>query len=226
MPINMNCPSCDKTLSAPDSAVGKKAKCPSCGQLMTVPEVVHEAEPVGVGGQDHQPRPGQTSDLSSAGAEGQSRQPCPKCGELIVAGAAKCRFCNAIFDPELKLMEAGRPGRGSEDLRQIATYQRGVIFCILAQILAYAAIVISSTWTFGGGPWLSAFDRRYREPCLCDSPCNKDLLHRNGRSPGNLDARSRACRLSILLSINQAATKKLTEHGIKVGFFGANMSQF
>ena len=50
MPINMNCPSCGKTLSAPDTAAGKKAKCPACGQIMTVPEVVHEAEPVGVAG--------------------------------------------------------------------------------------------------------------------------------------------------------------------------------
>ena len=46
MPIKMNCPSCGKTLSAPDAAAGKKAKCPSCGQIMTVPEVVREAEDV------------------------------------------------------------------------------------------------------------------------------------------------------------------------------------
>ena len=39
MPIQMNCASCGKTLSAPDTAAGKKAKCPSCGQIMVVPEV-------------------------------------------------------------------------------------------------------------------------------------------------------------------------------------------
>ena len=38
MPIKMTCPSCGKMLSAPDSAVGKKAKCPSCGEIMIVPE--------------------------------------------------------------------------------------------------------------------------------------------------------------------------------------------
>jgi predicted RNA-binding Zn-ribbon protein involved in translation (DUF1610 family) len=37
MPINMSCPSCGKTLSAPDSAAGKKARCPSCSQIMIVP---------------------------------------------------------------------------------------------------------------------------------------------------------------------------------------------
>ncbi|MGO9115730.1 MAG: hypothetical protein ACLP9L_41520 [Thermoguttaceae bacterium] len=32
--------------------------------------------------------------------------------------------------------------------------------------------------------------------------------------------------LVMLLIINQAATKRLTQNGIKVGFFGASMSQF
>ncbi len=30
------------------------------------------------------------------------RRPCPMCGEpMIVAAAAKCRFCGAVFDPRL-----------------------------------------------------------------------------------------------------------------------------
>jgi hypothetical protein len=30
------------------------------------------------------------------------RTPCLACGEMIVRGAAKCRFCGEIFDPVLK----------------------------------------------------------------------------------------------------------------------------
>jgi len=30
------------------------------------------------------------------------RRPCPKCGEMIVATAAKCRFCGELFDPGLR----------------------------------------------------------------------------------------------------------------------------
>ena len=30
------------------------------------------------------------------------RRPCPRCGEMIAIGAAKCRFCNAIFDEKLR----------------------------------------------------------------------------------------------------------------------------
>ena len=44
MPINMSCPSCGKTLAAPDTAAGKRAKCPSCGQIMIVPAPAQSAE--------------------------------------------------------------------------------------------------------------------------------------------------------------------------------------
>lgn len=45
MPITVACPSCGKTLTAPDNAAGKKAKCPSCGSLMMLPQPVRDAEP-------------------------------------------------------------------------------------------------------------------------------------------------------------------------------------
>ena len=47
MPINMTCPSCGKPLTAPESAVGKRAKCPGCAQVMIVPDAVFETELVG-----------------------------------------------------------------------------------------------------------------------------------------------------------------------------------
>jgi predicted RNA-binding Zn-ribbon protein involved in translation (DUF1610 family) len=117
MPINMACPSCGKTLAAPDTAAGKRAKCPSCGQIMIVPAVTQPAEELGTPPTPSAPPPAGSgggdssfdfdtvgsSALSSAPAAGEeARRPCPECGEMIVAGAAKCRFCNAIFDPRLK----------------------------------------------------------------------------------------------------------------------------
>ena len=47
MPINMTCPSCSKPLTAPESAVGRRAKCPGCAQVMIVPDVVFDAEMAG-----------------------------------------------------------------------------------------------------------------------------------------------------------------------------------
>lgn len=224
MPISMNCPSCNKTLSAPDSSSGKKAKCPACGQIMTVPEVVREAEAVGVGGAGASGDLGPTSDSPSPAAAGQTRQPCPECGQMIVAGAAKCRFCNAIFDPTLKLLEKSRPGSRCQDLRQIASYQRGVIFCILFQVLAYAGIFAV--------PQPLAF-----VPVLLLMIAGIAALVFVVLLAIRIYSTGTAILLGILmfipcvalvtlLVINQAATKMLTENGIKVGFLGASMSQF
>jgi predicted RNA-binding Zn-ribbon protein involved in translation (DUF1610 family) len=110
VPIKVSC-SCGKTLTAPDTAAGKKAKCPSCGQVIVVPAAVQETEPVGIAaaGPPGVP-PAQTSGPPSPAAEGETRQPCPECGEMIVKGAAKCHFCNAIFDPRLKVNVATDSG--------------------------------------------------------------------------------------------------------------------
>ncbi len=104
MPINMTCPSCGKLLSAPESAVGKRARCPECGQIMVVPEPVLQAEPIGDPAAP--PDRGSASDESlgngfdgygaaqqqagpaTTGA-GEQRRPCPECGELIAAAGGQ-----------------------------------------------------------------------------------------------------------------------------------------
>ena len=42
MPISVSCPGCSATLTAPDSAAGKKVKCPkpACGMLMIIPDAL------------------------------------------------------------------------------------------------------------------------------------------------------------------------------------------
>jgi predicted RNA-binding Zn-ribbon protein involved in translation (DUF1610 family) len=136
MPIRMNCPSCGKSLSAPDGSTGKKAKCPTCGQIMIVPDVVHDAEEFGslmpepLPSAAHTPGPAagpsvdwlydvqdvatQPGTVGAGYGSGEVRRPCPECGEMIVAGAAKCRFCNAIFDPRLKAKVAKQRYTDSE----------------------------------------------------------------------------------------------------------------
>ena len=99
MPITMNCSSCGKTLSVPDTAAGKKAKCPACGQIMTVPEVIREAEEFGATDADPAPpefnlandipgtAPSQSPAYSAGPRQEPVRRPCPMCGELIMATA-------------------------------------------------------------------------------------------------------------------------------------------
>ncbi len=147
MPISMSCPSCGKQLSAPDSSSGKKAKCPSCGQIMIVPEVVQEAEEFGLqssvpsppSGPESSPPPagnwldqvqGAEVDPTSTGAGGEERRPCRECGEMIVVGAAKCRFCGAVFDSRL------RGSRGSSLRSGGQSYQGFAITSMVLGILA------------------------------------------------------------------------------------------
>jgi predicted RNA-binding Zn-ribbon protein involved in translation (DUF1610 family) len=143
MPINMRCPSCNRTLAAPDSAVGKKAKCPQCGTLMIVPEPIHEAEDAGAPGAAPPP----TEEYSmmddvvgtgpaapppgSAGA-GPPRRPCPMCGEMIVATAAKCRFCGAVFDPTLRTLQAKKKAAADDADLTPGDW----VFCILCAGIA------------------------------------------------------------------------------------------
>ena len=116
--ISMSCPGCGAKLKAADESVGKRTKCPKCGTEVTVTEPIYDAEAVpGMGDvidpygfDDPKPKP-----LASASdsAGGEARRPCPMCGEMILASAAKCRFCNEIFDPKLKKADAKKKGRSS-----------------------------------------------------------------------------------------------------------------
>jgi len=133
VPIQVNCSKCGKGLKAPDALAGKKAKCPACGAVVDIPlqeEEVIDAELADL------PSPSQESagsDLGSlldetaayelekpraaAGATGdENRRPCPACGEMIVATAAKCRFCGEIFDATLKRKAKKQSAPGDEEM--------------------------------------------------------------------------------------------------------------
>src|SRR5262249_10495128 len=95
-----------------DEAAGKKTKCPKCGATVTLPaahgEPIYEAEPLadaGAPGGGVDPyaveNPYQAPQPAGPGSDEQ-RRPCPVCGEMILANAAKCRFCGEVFDPALK----------------------------------------------------------------------------------------------------------------------------
>lgn len=111
MAIAFSCPQCGKKLKAPDNAAGKSSKCPQCGTTVTCPEPVYEAEliepPGGPSPFDDldDDKPYAMSGPAPAAADepsGEARRPCPMCGEMIVASAAKCRYCGEVFDATLK----------------------------------------------------------------------------------------------------------------------------
>lgn len=119
MSISFQCPRCGKKLKAPDAAAGKSSKCPGCGGTVTCPEPVYDAEVVEMDVAPEKPSGfnpfADLDDDKPYGVAGpqpieqssdDGRRPCPMCGEIIVATAAKCRFCGEVFDPTLKKIKS------------------------------------------------------------------------------------------------------------------------
>jgi len=129
------CPGCGKPIQVPDSVVGKRVKCPACAHVWQVPRPVVDAEAV-PGTPSQAPAPaapkknewfddmmsdeypiaavqnfgGGPAATPSKAAE-PPRRPCPQCGEMIALGAAKCRFCDAVFDEKLRRSEKKKKRR-------------------------------------------------------------------------------------------------------------------
>jgi predicted RNA-binding Zn-ribbon protein involved in translation (DUF1610 family) len=233
MAISFSCPQCGKKLKAPDDAAGKSSKCPGCGSAVTCPEPVYDAELVDPA---HGPNPfddldgGEAYAVTAEPAEappGEARKPCPMCGEMIVATAAKCRFCGEVFDPTLK--KASRGGKTGR-LQSIASSQKKLLICILLQILTYSLLLV-----------LSGMMRRSPDPALslvvlCDAAVllaagvggiiYTFLLSTKIYNTGlgivlALLTIVPCLGLLILLMVNQRATAILQENGYRVGLLGA-----
>jgi predicted RNA-binding Zn-ribbon protein involved in translation (DUF1610 family) len=163
MPSEINCPSCGKLLSVPESAAGRRAQCPGCGTTFTVPHTVADAEPV----EDYDapsrpadeqgvrpawapppPPPPRPAASPSGPAEGDvEREPCPMCGELIVQGAAKCRFCGEILDPSLRRMQ---PRQGYYPRGPGVDLEAGD--WLLAILCSGIGCIVGIAWALSGNP--------------------------------------------------------------------------
>jgi hypothetical protein len=103
--IEMHCPNCGAKLQTPDDAAGSTVSCPVCATPVTVEEPIYDAEAM-----PEAAPPPSVPEPAAAAAEGEERRPCPMCGEMIFASAAKCRYCGEIFDPALKRAAAASRG--------------------------------------------------------------------------------------------------------------------
>jgi uncharacterized RDD family membrane protein YckC/predicted RNA-binding Zn-ribbon protein involved in translation (DUF1610 family) len=115
MPFSVTCQSCSKVLKVPDAAIGKKGRCPQCGTVIDLsappvaepPPQVFDAEQFDDAAD---PAPGMMINIGAGmminTGEGR-RKPCPKCGEMILETARKCRYCNEYFDPALRAASSG-----------------------------------------------------------------------------------------------------------------------
>jgi predicted RNA-binding Zn-ribbon protein involved in translation (DUF1610 family) len=134
MAISFSCHQCGRNLKAPDDAVGKSSKCPGCGATVTCPDAVYDAElqeaPAAGAVAYDVPDPDGAYAMAAPPVEAavaqEVRRPCPMCGEMIIATAAKCRFCGEVFDETLK-----KASLGGKEAKAIASAQRNLVVSIL-----------------------------------------------------------------------------------------------
>jgi predicted RNA-binding Zn-ribbon protein involved in translation (DUF1610 family) len=169
----MSCRACGKAFAA----VGKEAECPACGQIMVEPEPVRGAEDVGVSGPG--PAPSESDPMvelvaresapagANAPVQNPVRRPCPECGELIIASAAACRFCGAVFDRRVlgALTQGGQDfmgvfeaepadyGSPAEIVKQIRFYFKATwaSFAVSAALVVLGIAGVALAREFAGG---------------------------------------------------------------------------
>jgi ribosomal protein S27E len=150
------CPGCGKNIQIPASMAGKRVKCPACSHIWQIPGGVLDAELVSdapkssewfddMMSDDYPIAAGQRISPFGAGtgpANDMPRRPCPQCGELIIVGAAKCHFCDAIFDETLRRVEKKKQKRKSWSSDDEDMTAGDWLLCILCTNIACILSVI------------------------------------------------------------------------------------
>ncbi len=250
MPISVKCADCGKELKAPDALAGKKAKCPQCGSVIPIPAPVADAEEIddddppaakpAASKSSSKPKPRMAKkeieeecddefgdDVEDSAEESEDgRRACPMCGEMIVATAAKCRFCGEVLDSKLRKSgksRSGRKGKGDPaDLRTIAKHQKGILVCILIQMLIFGL-------QFAAPPQLRPLVGLAFLVASLAGTVFVFMLAMKVYSTGmgiffGILTMVPCVGLIMLLVVNGKATEVLKKNGIKVGFLGANLS--
>jgi hypothetical protein len=100
-----------------------------------------------------------------AGDTGEQRQPCPFCGEPILAGARKCRFCGEWLTAPAAQPVASWASRGTADARAVSKGIKEKEFAdfvvkvgsfIALAVGAVVYVVTNKIADIGGWAWIPA----------------------------------------------------------------------
>jgi DNA-directed RNA polymerase subunit RPC12/RpoP len=221
MSISFQCPRCGKKLKAPDSAAGRASSCPGCGGTVTCPEPGDNDEVVEM----------QLTPVKPKGFDPFADVDDDKPYGVTAPGpSAEPSDDNPYAAP--RPGRAGKPksgkGRKKAELRSIATSQRWLIICILINILAYIACLVSLRL---GSLALALILVLVLLIASVAATVFSFLLTMKISNVGMavlvLVLSLIPCAgLIALLVINGIATNRLKDAGIHVGFLGADMSTF
>jgi predicted Zn finger-like uncharacterized protein len=230
MPLTVACPSCSTKLRVRDELVGRKVKCPKCNSVI---DVADESPPVVEDVKEILPRRPTADGVNGGESQSPKRQAREQDETDDDERRARRRGIDDFdeededFDDEpRKKKKKGQSGRkvNRKDLRDIATYQRAVLLCILVSIIAVGS-------QFALPPSLRLFLALGMLVTSVVSSVFVFLLAVKVYSLGvgialALVTLIPCIGLIALLIINAKATSTLKENGIRVGLMGAKMSDF
>ncbi len=139
---------------------------------------------------------------------------------------------NPYQSPSMPATAVGVNSGTREDLKKVAQYQKGIMYCILANFVMIAVLIFAGQSVAPGAGKTSlmlimnglyiivALAQLVFIVMLATKVYNMAI----GVIAGILSFIP-CLGLIILLVVNQKATKVLQQNGIKVGLMGANMSQ-
>ena len=100
MAVKVRCPSCSKSLNAPDAAKGKAVKCPGCGGKVSVPAGEATSSKAGAGTAKTKAKASKSasdedflSALDAAGVEDENIRLCVRCGSHLTPDMEECPEC-------------------------------------------------------------------------------------------------------------------------------------
>ena len=100
MAVKVRCPSCSKSLNAPDAAKGKAVKCPGCGGKVSVPAGESTSSKAGAGTAKTKAKASKSAldadflaALDAAGVEDQNIRLCVRCGAHLTPDMEECPEC-------------------------------------------------------------------------------------------------------------------------------------
>jgi DNA-binding beta-propeller fold protein YncE len=146
MPVQFQCPNCKRTLTAPDHAVGKRAKCSRCGNAIIVPNSDLFASSSGSFPQDE----ARVSAVSPAPSRPSTDKVCPYCRFPMASDAVVCVECGYSDRTEQQLRtvedteDTPRSSSPASDTRNDDTLKvsirRTLLFAGLAILFHVAAL--------------------------------------------------------------------------------------
>ncbi len=220
--IAFTCPKCAEEIEVTDRMAGKEVECPGCGDRIPVPQ--SDTRP-GPGEEEEAARAVTTRKDTGSRRKDEEDEEDEAVSRKVTKGKAKRSRRRDEDEDEDDYPNVAKNRLSHKTLRSIAVFQKGILVCILIEILVAVSLglllprdmswvtalalcgfgVVASVFVFQLAIQLYGVVLGILLGILSLAPCLGFL---------------------VLLLVNSSATSTLQLHGYKVGLLGASLAEF